>query len=79
MRVARGADCARSMGMSVSGNTDVRETDTYQLEVYAPDGILLGKLPLNQFVDNIRIINNRLFLLDSMRGMQYYEYKIIEK
>jgi hypothetical protein len=29
-------------------------------------------------VDDIRIINNRLFLLDSMRGMQYYEYKIIE-
>jgi len=38
----------------------------------------LGKLPLSQFVDDIRIINNRLFLLDRMRGMQYYEYKIIE-
>jgi len=78
VRVARGADGARSVGMSVGGNTDVRETDMYQLEVYAPDGILLGKLPLNQFVDDVRIINNRLFLLDRMRGMQYYEYKIIE-
>lgn len=78
VRVTRGAGGARSVGMSVGGNTDVRETDVYQLEVYAPGGILLGKLPLNQFVDDIRIINNRLFLLDSMRGMQYYEYKIIE-
>ncbi len=78
LRVARGADGARSLGMSVNGNTDVRETDMYQLEVYAPDGVLLGKLLLNQFVDDIRIINNRLFLLDRMRGMQYYEYKIIE-
>ncbi len=78
VRVARDASGARSMGMSVGGNTDVRETDMYQLEVYAPDGILLGKLPLSQFVDDIRIINNRLFLLDRMRGMQYYEYKIIE-
>lgn len=79
MRVARDASGARSMGMSVGGHTDVRKTDMYQLEVYAPDGTLLGKLPLNQFVDDIRIINNRLFLLDRMRGMQYYEYKIIEK
>jgi hypothetical protein len=78
VRVTQGAGGARSVGMSVGGNTDARETDMYQLEVYAPGGILLGKLPLNQFVDDIRIINNRLFLLDSMRGMQYYEYKIIE-
>jgi len=78
VRVTQGAGGARSVGMSVGGNTDVRETDMYQLEVYAPDGILLGKLPLNQFVDDIRIINNRLFLLDRMRGAQYYEYKIIE-
>ncbi|UCC40733.1 MAG: NHL repeat-containing protein [Candidatus Aminicenantes bacterium] len=69
----------RNMKMSVEGNTDVRETDMYQLEVYAPDGILLGKLQLNQFVDDIRIQKDRIYLLDKMRGMQYYEYKIIEK
>lgn len=69
----------RNMAMSVTGNTDVRETDMYQLEIYAPDGILLGKLELNQFVDDIRIQKDRLYLLDKMRGMQYYEYKIIEK
>jgi hypothetical protein len=77
--VQQGADGSRSMGMSVGGNTDVRETDMYQLEVYASDGILLGKLPLNQFADDIRIVKDRLFLLDRMRGAQYYEYKIIEK
>lgn len=77
--VQREADGSRSMGMSVGGNTDVRETDMYQLEVYASDGILLGKLPLSQFADDIRIEKDRLFLLDRMRGMQYYEYKIIEK
>jgi len=77
--VQQGADGARSMGMLVGGNTDVRETDMFQLEVYDPDGVLLGRLPLNQFVDDIRIKKDRLFLLDRMRGMQYYEYKIIEK
>jgi len=78
VRVTQDAGGARSVGMSVGGNTEVRETDMYQVEVYNPDGILLGKLPMNQFVDDIRIINNRLFLLDRMRGSQYYEYKIIE-
>lgn len=67
------------MSLSVNGNTEVKETDMYQLEVYAPDGILLGTIPLNQFVDDIRIYKDRLYLLDKMRGMQYYEYKIIDK
>lgn len=65
--------------MSVAGNTDVRKTDMYQLEVYTPDGVLLGKLPLTHFVDDIRINKDNLYLLDKMRGMKYYEYKIIDK
>jgi len=72
-------DGIRNMTISITGNTDVMETDMYQLEIYAPDGILLGKLQLNQFVDDIRIEKDRIYLLDKMRGMQYYEYKIIEK
>jgi len=68
----------RAMNLSVKGNTEVKETDMYLLEIFAPDGILLGKIQLNHFVDDIRILNNRLFLLDKRRGMQYYEYNIIE-
>jgi len=79
VRAMRTAGGDRSLNFSYDGNTDVTETDMYQLEVYAPDGILLGKLPLNQFVDDIRIEKDRLFLLDKMRGAQYYEYKITEK
>lgn len=78
IRVERAASGERSMSINAVGNTDVKKTDVYQLEVFAPDGILLGKLPLNHFVDYIRIEKDRLFLLDKMRGMQYYEYKIIE-
>lgn len=79
VRVSRGPGGERAMSVSVLGNTEVKETDMYLLEVYDPDGILLGKLQLNQFVDDIRIEKDRLFLLDKMRGMQYYEYKIIDK
>lgn len=69
----------RSMNFSVAGNTDDRNTDAYQLEVYDPEGVLLGSIPLDRFVDGIHIEKDRVYLLDQMRGMQYYEYKIVEK
>jgi len=61
------------------GNTDLRTTDMYKLEIFSPDGVLLGVIPLNHFVDSIRIIGDNLFLLDRDRGVKYYQYKIIEK
>ncbi|HDT11709.1 MAG TPA: 6-bladed beta-propeller [bacterium] len=66
----------RSISLDMEGNTDTRETDAYQLEVYDQEGILLGKIPVDHFVDNIRIFGDRLFLLDKGRGMQFYEYRI---
>ncbi len=69
----------KSMSFSYKGSTDNRETDMYQLEIFAPDGVLLGKIPLSHFVDDIRIEKDSLFMLDKMRGSTYYEYKIIEK
>jgi len=61
------------------GNTDLRTTDMYKLEIFATDGILLGEIPLNHFADSIRIIGDNLFLFDRDRGVKYYQYKIIEK
>ena len=69
----------RSMSMSFEGATETRETDSFKLEIYDKDGILLGSIPLTHFVDDIRIIKDRIFLLDKVRGAQYYEYKIVEK
>lgn len=69
----------RSVSYSVSGNTDIQETDMYQLEVYDPEGVLLGRIQLDKFADGIHIEKDRIYLLDQMRGMQYYEYKIVEK
>ena len=69
----------RSLSLDVEGNTDTRETDAYQLEVYNQEGVLLGEIPVDHFIDNIRIYGDRLFLLDKNRGMQFYEYRIIEK
>jgi hypothetical protein len=72
-------DGQRSMSMKPDGNVDVRKTDAYRLEVYDQDGALLGVVPLDHFVNAIRIVNDRLFVIDEMRGAQVFEYRIVEK
>jgi hypothetical protein len=68
----------RSTTYSVQGNTDVQKTDMYQLEIYDPEGVLLGTIQLDRFADDIHIAKDRVYIQDRMRGMQYYVYKIIE-
>lgn len=70
---------ATSISRTTTGNTDLRKTDSYKLEIFDPDGILLGEIPLTHFVNSIRIIGDNLFLLDQERGVTFYHYKIIEK
>jgi sugar lactone lactonase YvrE len=62
----------------VVGDTDMRTTDMYKLEVFGPDGVLLGAIPVTHFVDGIWIHQDRLFLIDRDRGVQFYEYRIRE-
>jgi sugar lactone lactonase YvrE len=68
----------RGSTRKVVGDTDLRKTDMYKLEVFAPDGVLLGAIPITHFVDMIHIHEDRLFLLDRDRGVQFYEYRIRE-
>ncbi len=72
------ASGGRTVGYKPAGDTDLRETDAYKLEVYGPDGILLGEIPLDIFVDGIFIYGDRLFLMDSLRGTQFHEFQIKE-
>jgi hypothetical protein len=65
--------------VETKGNRDLQTTDMYKLEIFSPEGILLGEIPLNQFVSHIRIIKDNLFLIDSEHGAKIYQYKIIEK
>jgi len=69
----------RKMSKKAEGNTDVRMTDMYKLEVFSSEGELLGSLPLDHFVDGITIKGDRLFLWDAMRGAKFYEYRIKER
>ncbi len=65
-----------SMSTKLTGNTELTETDAYQLDVYSNDGILLGTFPLKHFCNGIKIIDNKLFIMDQLRGMQFYIYEI---
>lgn len=62
-----------------TGNLELQKTDMNKLEIFGPDGVLLGEIPLEQFVDYIRIMKDSLFLIDAARGAKIYQYKIIEK
>ncbi|MBE3109820.1 MAG: hypothetical protein IMZ46_04780 [Acidobacteria bacterium] len=66
----------RTIGYKVEGDTELRKTDAYKLEVFDAEGVLLGSIPLDFFVDGIFIFGDRLFLMDKYRGTQFRECKI---
>jgi len=61
------------MTRKITGNTDLRTTDAYRLDV------LLSMIPLSHFADGIRVVGDSLFILDQLRGVTYYQYKIVER
>ncbi|MCP4726033.1 MAG: 6-bladed beta-propeller [bacterium] len=66
------------MRMDVKGNTDLTETDMFKLEVFDNEGILLAEFPLSHFCDVIRVFNDKIYIIDTFRGMCIYEYSIID-
>ena len=75
----RGGGGVTSIKSEVKGNTEVRKTDALKLEIFSPEGILLGEIPLTHFVDHARVCGDFLFLIDANRGASVYQYKIVEK
>jgi len=57
---------------------EVKKMDIYKLEIFDPDGILLGEIPLDHIAHRLRIQKNFLFILD-MQNCKFLQYKIIEK
>ncbi len=52
------------------------ETDMFDVEVFSGNGILKAKFKFNHFIDAIKIYGNRLYILDTYRKMQIFEYRI---
>ncbi len=68
-----------NVSIKTEGNTDLRTTDAFKLEIFDADGVLLGEIPLTHFADVLRVAGDRLFLIDRERGVTVYEYRIVEK
>jgi len=56
----------------------IEKMDVYKLEIFSPDGVLLGEIPLNHHAHGIRIFGDTLFVWER-NNTTYYQYKIIEK
>jgi len=59
------------------GDTSLRFTDVYQIEIFSLNGNLVDTIPLTHFADSINIFGDNLFFIDKYRGMQVYQYRII--
>lgn len=79
MMMTMGGGGGTTVSQKTTGATELRTTDAFKLEVFDPEGVLLGEIPLTHFVDGIRICGDTLFLLDQVRGVTFYQYKIVEK
>ncbi len=60
----------------VWGNTDQLEFDHSSLELFNNDGILLKIFPLKHWIDGFSIIDDKIYILDKLRGMRYHIYDI---
>ncbi len=56
---------------------EAKTMDIYKLEIFNPDGILLGEIPLDHIAHGLRIQKNFLFIWD-MRNCKFFQYKIID-
>jgi hypothetical protein len=55
----------------------IQKMDIYKLEVFGPDGILLGSIPLNHVAHGIRACKESLFLWERNTAT-VYQYRILE-
>ena len=73
----------RTASMSVGGASrtvkrgKIEKMDIHKLEIFDPDGVLLGEIPLNHLVHGLRIFGDTLFIWESENAM-VYQYRIVE-
>jgi len=55
---------------------ELTETDRYRLDVFDSKGTFLESFPLTHFCDDMRIIDDKIYILDQSRTMRFYIYKM---
>jgi hypothetical protein len=62
---------------TIPSQPEVVKPDVYKLEIFSPDGILLGEIPLIHHAHGIRIFGDNLFIREYYNTI-FYQYKIIK-
>jgi hypothetical protein len=62
----------------VRGDRNTTETDLFEIQIFGSDGVLLQKIPLTHYCDYLKIIDDKVYILDRDRLMQFYVYHITE-
>jgi len=78
---AFGTSVVRSdVGVVAQKRTQPRvvKEDVYKLEIFSPDGVFQGEIPLTHHAHGIRIFGDNLFIREYYNTI-FYQYKIIEK
>ena len=57
---------------------EITETDRYRLDVLDSKGTFLESFPLTHFCDDMRIIDDKIYIVDQSRTMRFYIYKVSE-
>ena len=65
-------------GQITTKSGKIKKMDIFKLEIYGPDGILLGKIQLDHIAQGIRIYKNDLFIWE-FPNARYFQYEIVEK
>lgn len=61
------------------GPNDASKINLWRFEIYNPDGVLIGRLPVPQEkFEKMRIFGSTMFLIDTNKDMLIYEYEIVD-
>lgn len=63
----------------VVGDRTQTKTDLFEIQVFDNGGALLQKVPLTHFCDYIKVIGDKVYILDKDRLGQFYVYRIEER
>jgi len=60
------------------GDRTETKTDLFEIQIFDRGGVLLQKVPLTHFCDYIKVIGDKLYILDKDRLGQFYVYQVKE-
>jgi hypothetical protein len=69
---------AEVVSRTVPTQPKVVKGDVFKLEIYSPDGVFLGEIPLTHHAHGIRMFGDNLFIREYYNTI-FYQYKIVEK